>query len=164
MVEVASVETGSIAVAIFYLAADGRAGLDGRWIVAAVVSRAGRAEIVRLEGAIIRRAGWERGFGTMRTEVGCNGLGLNLALAQGSEVIGDGFLFVEADLAGVGADETFVEYAAGKQVKAFLFDGAEHAGADFRGVGNGIELDAALLALFAKFVSELTHDGLRRAK
>jgi hypothetical protein len=90
-------------------------------------------------------------------------LGLNLALAQGGEIIGDGFFFVEADLAGVGADKTLVEDAAGKLIKVFFFDGAEHAGADFGGVGDSVEGDAPLLALFAKFVSERTHGGLRRA-
>jgi len=64
---------------------------------------------------------------------------------------------------GVGADETFIEDAAGKLVKVFLFDGAQHAGADFGGVGDGVERDTALLALFAKFVSERTHGRLRRA-
>src|SRR5580693_1782074 len=93
----------------------------------------------------------------MSAEVWRNGLGRNLALAQGCEVIGDGLLFVEADLAGVGADKTFVEDAAGKLIEVFLFDGTEHAGTDFGGVGDGVERDAALLALFAKFFSERTH-------
>src|SRR5579863_934401 len=55
---------------------------------------------------------------------------------------------------GVGADESFIEDAAGKLVEVFFFEGAEHAGADFCGVGNGIEFDAALFALFAKFFPE----------
>jgi hypothetical protein len=87
-------------------------------------------------------------------EVGKNGLLLNLTLAQGGQVVGDGFLFVEADLAGVGADETLVEYASRKLVKVFLFQGTQHARADFGGVGDGVERKSALFALFAKFFSE----------
>src|SRR5579863_6111480 len=81
-------------------------------------------------------------------------LGRNLTAVQCGEIVGDGFLFVEADVAGVGADESFIEDAAGKLVEVFFFEGAEHAGADFCGVGNGIEFDAALFALFAKFFPE----------
>jgi len=88
---------------------------------------------------------------------------VKLVLAQGEEIIGDGFLLVKADLAGVGADETLVEDAAGELVKAFVLDSAQHAVADFGGGGDGVERDAALLALFAKFLSERTHGGLRRA-
>ncbi len=88
---------------------------------------------------------------------------LNLTLAQGSEIVGDSFLFVETDLAGVGAHETFVEDAAGELVEVFVLEGAEHAGADFGGVGDGIERYAALLALLAKFVSKCSQGWLRRA-
>jgi hypothetical protein len=96
-------------------------------------------------------------------ELGQNGLLLNLTLAQRGQVVRYGFFFVESDLAGVGAHETLVEDAAGELVKMFVFEGTQHAGADFCGVGDGIELDAALLALFAKFLSERTHGQLRRA-
>jgi hypothetical protein len=44
-----------------------------------------------------------------------------------------------------------------------VFEGAQHAGADFGGIGNCVERDAALLALFAKFFPERSHGGLRRA-
>jgi len=57
-------------------------------------------------------------------------------------------------VAGVGTNESFIEDAAGKLVEVFFFEGAEHAGADFCGVGNGVEFDAALFALFAKFFPE----------
>ncbi len=96
-------------------------------------------------------------------EIGQDGVGLNLTLAQGREVIGYGFLFVESDLAGVGAHEAFVEDAAGKLVKVLVLEGAEHAGADFGRVGDGLELDATLFALLAKFFSERSHGWLRRA-
>jgi hypothetical protein len=65
--------------------------------------------------------------------------------------------FVQPDLAGVGADETFVENASGELVEVFIFEGAQHAGADFGGVGDGLELDAAPLALLAKFFSKGSH-------
>ena len=39
-----------------------------------------------------------------RAEIGQDGLLLNLAFAQGLQIIGDGFFFVESDLAGVGAN------------------------------------------------------------
>jgi hypothetical protein len=80
-----------------------------------------------------------------------------LTLADGREIVGHGFLFVKADLAGVGADETFIEDAAGELVEAFVLESAQHAGADLRGVGDGIEFDAAQLALLAKFFSEGAH-------
>ena len=87
-----------------------------------------------------------------------------LILAYSGQVVGDGFFFVEPDLAGVGADKTFVENAAGKLVEVLVFEGAQHAGADFGGVGDGIESDALLLALLAKFFSECTQGWLRRAR
>jgi hypothetical protein len=91
------------------------------------------------------------------TEIREDGLLLDLTLTQGGQIIGYDFFFVESDLAGVGADETFIEDAAGKLVKVFVFESAQHAGADFRRVGDGIELEAALLALLAKFFSEGSH-------
>ena len=92
-----------------------------------------------------------------RSEIRQDGLLLDLAFAQGGEVVGYGFFFVESDLAGEGADETFVEDAAGKLVEVFVFQRAQHAGADLCGVGDGVELEPALLALLAKFFSEDSH-------
>ena len=86
-----------------------------------------------------------------------------MTFAQGEEVVGESLFFVEANLAGVGADETFIEDAAGKLVEVFVLEGAQHAGADFGGVGDGIEGEAALLALFAKFFSKGSQGWLRRA-
>ena len=90
-------------------------------------------------------------------EIRQNGLLLDLTLAQGGEIVGYGFFFVEPDLAGVGADETFIENPAGELVEVFVFQGAQHASADLRGVGDGVEFQPALLALFAKFFSEGAH-------
>ena len=80
-----------------------------------------------------------------------------MVLARRLEIVSYGFFFVESDLTGVGAHETFVEDAAGKLVEVLLFEGAEHAGADFGGAGDGVEPNALLLALLAKFFSERTH-------
>ena len=103
------------------------------------------------------------GFACRGAEVGENGLLLDLALAQGGEVVADGFFFVKADLAGVGAYESFVEDATGKLIEVFFFEGAQHARAEFGGVGDGVEGEAAQLALLAKFFSERSHEWLRRA-
>jgi hypothetical protein len=97
------------------------------------------------------------GFRGRGSDIRLNGRLRELAGAQGGEIVGHGFFFVEPDLPGIGADESFVEDAAGQLLKVFVLEGAQHAGADFRAVGDGIQLDAALLALFAKFFSEGAH-------
>ena len=91
-----------------------------------------------------------------------NGPKLDWILARGGEIVRYSFVFVETDLAGVGANETFVEDAAGELIKVFVFEGSQHARADFRGFGDGIEIEPALFALFAKFFSERSHVWLRR--
>jgi hypothetical protein len=85
-----------------------------------------------------------------------------LIFAYGGQVVGYGFFFVEPDLAGVGAHKTFVEDASGELVEVLLFEGAQHASADFGGIGDGLEPDALLLALLAKFFSECTQGRLRQ--
>jgi hypothetical protein len=90
-------------------------------------------------------------------------VGLELVLAHCGEIVGYSFFLVESDLTGVGAHEAFVEDAAGKLVEVFLFEGAQHADADFCGVGDGIEPDTLPLALLTKFFSERTQGRLRRA-
>jgi len=111
------------------------------------------AKIGRCHGAQLRN---------LCAEIRKDGLLLNLTFAQGEEVVGEGLFFVEANLASIGAHETFIEDAAGKLVEVFVLEGAQHAGADFGGVGDGIEGEAALLALFAKFFSERSQGRLRR--
>jgi len=133
--------------------------------IAAIVGRkmVGQKIVVRMrDAAKIRRTGWT-GFAGRSAEVGEDGLLLNLTLTQSGEIIGDRFFFVEADLAGVGAYESFIEDAAGKLVEVFLFESTQHANADFGGVGDGIESEAALLALLAKFFSEGSQGWLRQA-
>ena len=95
-------------------------------------------------------------------EIRRKGIRLKLGLAHRVEIVGYSFFFVESDLTGVSAHETFVEDAAGKLVEVFLFEGAQHASADFGGAGDGIEADALLLALLAKFFSECTQGRLRQ--
>lgn len=102
------------------------------------------------------------GFRGWGAEIRRNGARRELILARGGEIVRYGFFFVEADLAGVGADESLIEDAAGEQVKVFVLEGAQHAGADFCGLGDGLEIEPALFALFAKFFSEGSHGWLRR--
>ena len=103
------------------------------------------------------------GFARRGAEIGKNGLLLNLTLAQCGEIFAYRFFFIQSNLAGVGAYETFIEDAAGKLAKLFVLEGAQHAGADFGDVGDGVERKAALLALFAKFFSERSQGRLRQA-
>jgi hypothetical protein len=108
-----------------------------------VIARAGRGD-----------GGGFRGWGA---EIRRSGARLELILARGGEIVRYGFFFVEADLAGVGADESFIENAAGELVKVFVLEGSQHACADFCGLGDGLEIEPALFALFAKFFSEGSH-------
>jgi hypothetical protein len=87
-------------------------------------------------------------------EVRKNGLRVNLGFAEGGQVVVYDFFFIEADLAGVGADKAFIENAAGELVKMFVLNGAEHARADLRGGGDGVERNATQFSLLAKFFSE----------
>jgi hypothetical protein len=80
-----------------------------------------------------------------------------LRLAQAREVIGDGFFGVEAEVFGVGADESFVEDSARELIEVFLFDGLQHAGADLGDVRNVIEREFLFLARLAEFVAEFAH-------
>ncbi len=80
-------------------------------------------------------------------EIGRNGLRFDLAFAQGGEIVGDGFFFIKADLAGVGANESLIENAAGKLAKVFFLQSAKHTRADFRGAGDGFESNATLFPL-----------------
>lgn len=92
------------------------------------------------------RRGWCRGV-----------LGIELCLAQGRQILGYSLFIVEPEMAGVGADESFIKDTAGKLIEAFVFDGFEHARADLGDVGNVIERVATPLALFAELVSEGSH-------
>jgi hypothetical protein len=134
--------------------------------VAAVVLAGGFAGgRARAGNNVVARLGWgdRGGYFGWRAEIRDIGMGplLDLALTRGRKIVGHRFFLIKADLAGVGADETFVENAAGELIEAFVFEGAQHAGADFRGVGDGIEFDAAQLALLAKFFSKGAHVWLQ---
>jgi len=67
--------------------------------------------------------GWRNGtrLDPRSPEIRKNFLGLNLTLAQCGKIVSYGFFLVKADLAGVGAHETFIEDSAGKLVKVFVF-------------------------------------------
>lgn len=139
--------------------------LGGRDIVTANVVAIATWVIAGREDVVPGIGGRNRASLAARvTEIRENLLRLHLTLAQSGEVVGNGFFLVEADLAGIGPDEAFVEYAAGKLVKVFFFQGAEHARADFCGIGDGVERESALLALLAKFFPERSQGRLRRAR
>ena len=84
---------------------------------------------------------------------------VDLGLAQAGEVVVDRLLVVQAEMLGVGADEPFVEDAAGQLVKALFFNGLQHARPDLGDVGNVIEREILPLARLAKFVAECAHVG-----
>ena len=84
-------------------------------------------------------------------------VGIDLCLAQAGQVVVDRFFGIEAEVLGVGADESAVEDAAGELVEMLLFDGLQHARADLRNTGNIVERELFFLARLAKFVSELAH-------
>ena len=56
-----------------------------------------------------------------RAKIRQDGLLLDLTFAESCQVVGYGFFLVESDLAGVGANETFVEDAARELVELFIF-------------------------------------------
>ena len=89
-------------------------------------------------------------------------LGLQLRLADTLEIFGDGFFGVESEMLGVGADESFIEDAAGKLIEVFLLDRLEHARTDLDDVGNVIEREFFRLARLAKFFSECAHADLAK--
>lgn len=84
-------------------------------------------------------------------------LGYDLRLAKAIEIFGDGYFWIEAQVFRVGADEPFIEDAAGQPVEVFFFDRLEHARADLSDVRHVIEREFFGLARLAEFVSELTH-------
>lgn len=103
-----------------------------------------------------RQLGLQDGL-NFAAKVGSAGLTLHLILAQGGEIVGEGFFFIESDDAGIGADKASIEDAAGELVELLLFEGAEHTRADFCSAGDGVEGEAATLAVLAKFFSKNSH-------
>src|SRR5215831_4203586 len=59
---------------------------------------------------------------------------------------------------GVGANESFIEDAAGELIEVFFFDGLQHARADFCDIRDVIERKFFGLARLAEFCSEVTHE------
>lgn len=76
-----------------------------------------------------------------------SGFGCWLIRARSSQIIRYSLLFINADAAGVSADETFIEDAAGKLLEMILFQRLQKPGADFGGLGDLVEVDAALFPL-----------------
>jgi hypothetical protein len=94
------------------------------------------------------------------------GLLLFLGLVELHElhVVIDHLVRIEAEIAGVLADEAARKHRRRKVLEIVAFDGLEEALADLRGVGDLLEGDPADLALAAQFVTETagTGDGSRR--
>ena len=109
-------------VATSFIAALVSAAIRRTGIRAAIVLTFGCREFADGKHVVLRIGGSDRArFDPWAAEIRQNFLGLNLTLAQGGEIISYGFFLVEADLAGVGTDETFIENSAGKLVKVFVF-------------------------------------------
>jgi hypothetical protein len=81
-----------------------------------------------------------------------------LGFTQGREIAVESLFFAEPELAGISADETLIEDAAGKLIEAFLFNCPKHARTDLGDAGNVIERELFLLARLTEFVSELAHN------
>ena len=77
----------------------------------------------------------------------CLGIFGNWGTTSSGEVVGDGLFFIEAQVAGIGADETLIEDAAGEAVELLVFEGLQQAGADFGGRRHGVKRHALTLAL-----------------
>ena len=77
-----------------------------------------------------------------------------MGVAGSLQVVGNGLIFVEANAAGVGADEALVEDASGQLVELILFQRLQHAGPDLGGGGNLLQCDFALLALQFQFFAK----------
>src|SRR6516225_12118992 len=84
---------------------------------------------------------------------------LDLRLAQAGQVVIDGILRVEAEMFGIGADESAIEHSARELIELLFLDGLQHAPVDLGDAGNVVERELFYLARFAEFVSEFTHDG-----
>ena len=65
----------------------------------------------------------------------------------GRHEVGNGLIFIHAQMAGVGANKAFVEDAAGKLIEAVFLNGGEETGADLGGHSNLVQRDLALFPL-----------------
>ena len=82
---------------------------------------------------------------------------IDLSLTEASEVVVHRLFVIQAEVLGVGTNESFIKDAAGKLIEVFFFDGLEHARADLGDVGNLVEREFFFLARVTKFVSEVAH-------
>ena len=82
-----------------------------------------------------------------RTGASSCGGGSGRAGFGGRHEVGNGLVFVHAQMAGVGANKAFVEDAAGKLIEAVFLNGGEETGADLGGHSNVVQRDLALFPL-----------------
>lgn len=76
------------------------------------------------------------------------------SLAGCFQIVGNGLFFVEADAAGIGANESFVEDTAGQLAELVLFERLKHARSNLRGGGNLLQGDGALFAFALQFFAK----------
>jgi hypothetical protein len=117
---------------------------------------------VGLEAALLGRCGTRLRRDDTRAFGFPDFVGIDLRLSQAGEIISNGLFVVESEMLSICANESLVEDAAGELVEMFLFDSLEHARADLGDIGDVIEREFFLLARFAEFVAEFSHDGLQR--
>ena len=115
-----------------------------------------------------RGLGLGNGFGRRRSDLDCRGrmfrhrqafglpdlLRIDLRLAQASKISVDGFVRVEAEMFGIGTNESAIEDSPGKLIEVFVFDSLEHARSNLGDVGNVIEREILALACLAELVPE----------
>ncbi len=100
-------------------------------------------------------------LGCGATQIRQNRLLLHLILTQRGQIVRNRLIFVEANLSSVSPNKTLIKDAAGELVELFVFERAQHARADLSRIGDGVERDAAPLALLPKFLSKRSQGWLR---
>ena len=83
--------------------------------------------------------------------------GRGLIRADCGHVVGNGLIFVQANVTRISAHESLVEDAAGKLLKLFFFKGAEQTSPNLGGERDIVERDATLLTLFFQTIAEGSH-------
>jgi hypothetical protein len=70
--------------------------------------------------------------------------GLRQCSGCGGHVVGNGLVFVDTQVAGVGTDKAFIKDSAGKLVELFFFDGDQETGSDLGRQRYVVQSDLAL--------------------
>ena len=116
---------------------------------------------LRFRGCFARFVGVKLASRGSAGGIGADGLpdflSADLRLAEADKIVGNGLVGIEAEMLGIGADESFIENTAGKLIEVFFFDGLEHARADLGDVGDVIEGEVFFLPRLAEFGAELAH-------